>query len=241
MIVFGSEYRTAPGHIQPGTSAQHLLDGGPIAVALAPAGLKDVAGPAISSIAVVGEEGDPGPRETAESLAAALGAELALRADDGAGLVVIGSKPGTAAGRVALSAAAQYLIEMLPCPVLALPHRDWPAFLAAGARAPERMRAMSKQREIRSWLMDMDGVLVRENHAIPGADRFPRAPEGAAAAVPGAHEQLDLHAARSSARLRGSGLDMPEEAIWTSALATAELLEGPAAWRLGVRRSARPA
>ena len=31
---------------------------------------------------------------------------------------------------------------------------------------------MSKQREIRSWLMDMDGVLVRENHAIPGADRF---------------------------------------------------------------------
>ena len=27
-------------------------------------------------------------------------------------------------------------------------------------------------REIRSWLMDMDGVLVREEQAIPGADRF---------------------------------------------------------------------
>ena len=27
-------------------------------------------------------------------------------------------------------------------------------------------------REIHSWLMDMDGVLVREEHAIPGADRF---------------------------------------------------------------------
>ena len=26
--------------------------------------------------------------------------------------------------------------------------------------------------EIRSWLMDMDGVLVHEEHAIPGADRF---------------------------------------------------------------------
>jgi nucleotide-binding universal stress UspA family protein len=122
VIVFGSEYRTSPGHIQPGTSAQVLLDGGPIAVALAPSGMKDVADPAISSIAVVGEEGDPSPRETAESLALALGAELAARADDGAGLVVIGSKPGAAAGRVALSAAAQYLIEMLPCPVLALPH-----------------------------------------------------------------------------------------------------------------------
>jgi 5'-nucleotidase len=25
---------------------------------------------------------------------------------------------------------------------------------------------------IRSWLMDMDGVLIREQNAIPGADRF---------------------------------------------------------------------
>ena len=28
------------------------------------------------------------------------------------------------------------------------------------------------RREIHSWLMDMDGVLVHEEHAIPGADRF---------------------------------------------------------------------
>ena len=28
------------------------------------------------------------------------------------------------------------------------------------------------QREIRSWLMDMDGVLVHEQSAIPGAGRF---------------------------------------------------------------------
>ena len=38
------------------------------------------------------------------------------------GLAVVGSKPGTAAGRVTLSAAAQYLVEMLRCPVLVLPH-----------------------------------------------------------------------------------------------------------------------
>ena len=31
---------------------------------------------------------------------------------------------------------------------------------------------MSEPREIRSWLMDMDGVLVHEEHLIPGADRF---------------------------------------------------------------------
>ena len=29
-----------------------------------------------------------------------------------------------------------------------------------------------KHREIRSWLMDMDGVLVREEHPIPGAAEF---------------------------------------------------------------------
>ncbi len=28
------------------------------------------------------------------------------------------------------------------------------------------------ERRIASWLMDMDGVLVREEQAIPGADRF---------------------------------------------------------------------
>jgi ribonucleotide monophosphatase NagD (HAD superfamily) len=28
------------------------------------------------------------------------------------------------------------------------------------------------RREIRSWLMDMDGVLVHEEEALPGADRF---------------------------------------------------------------------
>jgi NagD protein len=32
-------------------------------------------------------------------------------------------------------------------------------------------RTMSR-REIRSWLMDMDGVLVEEEHAVAGADEF---------------------------------------------------------------------
>ncbi len=38
MIVFGSEYRTAHGHLDPQASARRLLDGGPVALALAPAG-----------------------------------------------------------------------------------------------------------------------------------------------------------------------------------------------------------
>ncbi|HXY17138.1 MAG TPA: universal stress protein [Gaiellaceae bacterium] len=122
LIVFGSEYRTAPGHVQPGSSALHLLEGGPIAVSIAPAGFRDRRDQTIETIAAVGEEGDPGPRETAASLAAGLGATVVPRAGETAGLVVVGSKPGTAAGRITLSAAALYLIEMLRCPVLILPH-----------------------------------------------------------------------------------------------------------------------
>jgi NagD protein len=81
------------------------------------------------------------------------------------------------------------------------------------------------RREIRSWLMDMDGVLVREQNAIPGADEFlTRLRE---LGMPflvltnnSIYTQRDL-----TARLRRSGLEVPEESIWTSALATAQFLE----------------
>jgi NagD protein len=81
------------------------------------------------------------------------------------------------------------------------------------------------RREIHSWLMDMDGVLVREEHAIPGADRFlARLRElGTPFLVltnNSIYTRRDL-----AARLRASGLDVPEESIWTSALATARFLD----------------
>src|SRR6476659_7899478 len=80
-------------------------------------------------------------------------------------------------------------------------------------------------REIRSWLMDMDGVIVHEEEALPGADRF--------LAALRAHGRPFLVLTNNSiytrrdlaARLRTSGLEVPEEAIWTSALATAAFLE----------------
>jgi NagD protein len=80
------------------------------------------------------------------------------------------------------------------------------------------------KREIKSWLMDMDGVLVHEEEAIPGADRFIAALR--AREIPflvltnnSIYTRRDL-----AARLRASGLDIPEESIWTSALATAGFL-----------------
>jgi NagD protein len=79
--------------------------------------------------------------------------------------------------------------------------------------------------EINSWLTDMDGVLVHEDSILPGADRFlARLTE---LGLPflvltnnSIYTRRDL-----AARLRNSGLEVPEENIWTSALATAAFLE----------------
>jgi NagD protein len=81
------------------------------------------------------------------------------------------------------------------------------------------------KREIRSWLMDMDGVLVREEQAIPGANRFlARLRElGLPFLV---LTNNSIYTARDlAARLAASGLEVPEQAIWTSALATARFLD----------------
>lgn len=72
--------------------------------------------------------------------------------------------------------------------------------------------------------MDMDGVLVHEEQAIPGAQEFLAALRH--------HDRPFLVLTNNSiytrrdlaARLRASGLDVPEDAIWTSALATADFL-----------------
>ncbi len=76
-VVFGSNYRTAPGHAEPGTSAQHMLDGGSIAVAIAPAGLRARRDASIRSIAVplAGPTNDLA-RQTARALAEKLGATV---------------------------------------------------------------------------------------------------------------------------------------------------------------------
>ena len=73
--------------------------------------------------------------------------------------------------------------------------------------------------------MDMDGVLMREDRAIPGAAEFLAALR--ARDTPflvltnnSMYTRRDL-----SARLRAGGLEVPEERIWTSALATARFLE----------------
>jgi NagD protein len=81
-----------------------------------------------------------------------------------------------------------------------------------------------ERRRIRSWLMDMDGVLVHEQEMIPGADRFlsllrERNLPYLVLTNNSLFTRRDL-----AARLKMSGIDVPETAIWTSALATARFL-----------------
>ena len=103
VVVFGSDYRTAPGHVEPGTSAQYLLDGGSVAVAIAAAGLRTRFDGAIGSIAVplAGPTNDVA-RETASALAAKLGATVRESSAEPVDLIVVGSQPGAPAGRVVI-------------------------------------------------------------------------------------------------------------------------------------------
>ena len=83
---------------------------------------------------------------------------------------------------------------------------------------------MTTPKPVECWLTDMDGVLVHEESAIPGAAEFIAALQE--------HGRRFLVLTNNSiftprdlrARLLASGLDVPEESIWTSALATAQFL-----------------
>jgi NagD protein len=84
---------------------------------------------------------------------------------------------------------------------------------------------VNRKREIHSYLMDMDGVLVREEHAVPGAEEFiarlrERSLPFLVLTNNSIYTRRDL-----SARLRGNGIDIREDEIWTSALATARFLD----------------
>jgi nucleotide-binding universal stress UspA family protein len=121
LVVFGSEYRTPQGNLQPGTSAQRMLEGGPVAVAIAPAGVFNGIGLSVKTIGAIVEVGDRGALETAASLADKLGAQVVDKADSSVDLLVVGSQQLAAPGRVSMTAAAQYVVETSRCPVLVLP------------------------------------------------------------------------------------------------------------------------
>ncbi len=120
LIVFGSDYRTAAGHVAPQRSAQVLLDGTGVAIAIAPANYRSEHACTFGRVGVLAAPGDPAPRDTARDLAQTLSARVT---DDEpfVDLLVIGSRPEAPEGRVMLSAQAQNAVEEATYPVLILP------------------------------------------------------------------------------------------------------------------------
>lgn len=83
---------------------------------------------------------------------------------------------------------------------------------------------MRERSDIKTWLTDMDGVLVHEDKALPGASELiahwlEEGTEFLVLTNNSIYTPRDL-----AARLHDSGLMVPEERIWTSALATADFL-----------------
>ncbi len=131
VVVFGSEYRTAPGAVVPGTSAQRMLSGGSTAVAVAPADLRSRASVRVARIGII-SDGDDAAEDTAQTLSGALGAKIVDPDEEAVDLLVVGSRDGAPEGRLELSAAAEYAIETATSPVLAVP-RGAPVLFAEPA------------------------------------------------------------------------------------------------------------
>ena len=135
IVVFGSDYRTAPGHVAPQHSTQAFLDGGATAVAIAPSGYHGEWSPRVRRIGLLAIPGDDATIDTARSLADSFGATL-TRDEHQVDLLVVGSRLEAPMGRVMISAQAQNEIENATCPVLIVPRGvsiDFPAVLAHAA------------------------------------------------------------------------------------------------------------
>ena len=83
---------------------------------------------------------------------------------------------------------------------------------------------MSDRHDIECWLTDMDGVLVHENHPVPGAAELLQQWRDQGKPYLVLTNNSIFTPRDLSARLKASGLVVPEDSIWTSALATADFL-----------------
>jgi nucleotide-binding universal stress UspA family protein len=119
LLVFGSDYRTAPGHIAPQASTSRMFDGGSTGVGIAPAGYRARASHVIHTIGVITAGHDHAAIETAHELAERLDATVVDR-HVGVDLLVVGSRAEAPEGRVMVSASALGAIEESTAPVLVL-------------------------------------------------------------------------------------------------------------------------
>jgi nucleotide-binding universal stress UspA family protein len=121
VIVFGSDYRTAPGRAEPGNTAQRLLDGGKVAVAVAAAGRRLHPDEPIRSIGIATDDVDGSVRKTVDGLAAKLGANAAADAGQQVDLIIVGSQRNAPEGQIVLGGLARAALNASHGSVLVLP------------------------------------------------------------------------------------------------------------------------
>jgi nucleotide-binding universal stress UspA family protein len=114
LIVFGSEYRTAAGRVSPQRSTQALLDDGPTAIAIAPAGYRTQD---VGTIGLLAGLDDHAAIDTAHALANHFDARVTGTAHD-VDLLIVGSRAEAPEGRTIISAQIQNAIEGAGAPVL---------------------------------------------------------------------------------------------------------------------------
>jgi nucleotide-binding universal stress UspA family protein len=117
LIVFGSDYRTPRGRVAIGRSAQTLLEGGPAALALAPADYAGVTDHVVRTIGVLRGTADEAAIETAFSLAGRLDARV-VDGDRSVDLLIAGSRREAREGRIMITANAQNGLERATAPVI---------------------------------------------------------------------------------------------------------------------------
>ena len=120
VVVFGSDYRTSPGRAEPGSTALGMLEGGPVAIAVAAAGLRLNPDAKIETIATFGSDPDPAAAQTAEALASRLGAQVTSSGGSDADLIIVASQAGGPAGKIQLSSAARAWLNSARGSVLVL-------------------------------------------------------------------------------------------------------------------------
>jgi nucleotide-binding universal stress UspA family protein len=114
VIVFGSDYRTPAGRIAPQMSTQKLMQGGPAAIAIAPAGYFERP---IRTIGLLAGLDDGAAIDTAHAFANHFGATV-TDTNYGVDLLIVGSRAEAQKGQTLLSSHAENAIVGTGAPVL---------------------------------------------------------------------------------------------------------------------------
>jgi hypothetical protein len=120
LVLFGSDYRTPPGRVEPGSSAQGLLTGGAVAVGVAAAGLRTVADRQLATVSIASPDDAGAAAQTAHALIAAAGAELVAGGRD-ADVIVVDSQVNAPAGQIALDGSSRGRLDSARGSVIVLP------------------------------------------------------------------------------------------------------------------------